>query len=95
MRIITKIGYDARYHWLKERALTGYKTYNWDEAVTTFAKLCYGTREPSSTEQQKNQTKVCKHTEGHIYVIITWAERKILEEKTKWIVRVLKVFMIA
>ena len=23
MRIITKIGYDARYHWLKERALTG------------------------------------------------------------------------
>ena len=26
------------------------------------------------------------------YVIITWAEAKILKEKTKWKVRVLKVF---
>ena len=36
-----KVGYNARYHWLKERVLLEYKTRSWVKAVTPSAKLYY------------------------------------------------------
>ena len=36
-----KVGYNARYHWLKERVLLQYKTRSWVKAVTLSAKLYY------------------------------------------------------
>ena len=38
---IMKVGYNARYHWLKERVLLEYKTRSWVKAVTPSAKLYY------------------------------------------------------
>ena len=36
---IIKFGYNARYHWLKERALSEYKALSWAKAVTPSAEL--------------------------------------------------------
>ena len=42
-----------------------------------------------------NQSELSNFSMYIINVIITWAETKILKKKTKWTVRVLKVFMLS
>ena len=40
-QFIIKFGYNARRHWLKERALWEYRALSWAKAVTPSAKLYY------------------------------------------------------
>ena len=54
-------------------------------------KWNFGTRVPASSNR-RTKKRFVNIPSAVSYVIITWAEAKILKEKTKWKVRVLKVF---
>ena len=46
---IIKFGYNARSHWLKERAISEYRS--WAKAITPIAKLYYVPRFPGLDSQ--------------------------------------------
>ena len=103
--IIIKFGYNTYCHWLKERALWDYRAWNWAKAVTPSAKLYYvrpfpGLLSSFSFVNWKwnfgtSEQRFAKMPGAVIYVTVTWAETKILKDKTKWTVRVLKVFTLS
>ena len=74
------------YVWSSPGILSAFFFVNWN--------WNFGTSEPASSNRRTKQ-RFLKRPGAVIYVIITWAETKILKEKTKWICRVLEVFTLS